>query len=185
MPYTFRSFRKPHVSKIREVTEGTIELRKLMGWSGQGGITTPFTNTVSLVSHFKRFESMEEIDQHFELDETLFPLIISGIKDRHYVAPDAVQFVLVLLVIIICLWWHVRAGSALGNAFKWRSTSSASVWGSAASNYSWTASLSGYRLCLRVPGPQISRRDARRQFGSAKIWQSKSRCARRRRRQDR
>ena len=66
MPYTFRSFRKPHVSKIREVTEGTIELRKLMGWSGQGGITTPFTNTVSLVSHFKRFESMEEIDQHFE-----------------------------------------------------------------------------------------------------------------------
>ena len=66
MPYTFRSFRKPHVSKIREVTEGTIELRKLMGWSGQGGITTPFTNTVSLISHFKRFESMEEIDQHFE-----------------------------------------------------------------------------------------------------------------------
>lgn len=66
MSYTFRSFRKPHISKIREVTEGTIELRKLMGWSGQGGITTPFTNTVSLVSHFKRFESMEEIDQHFE-----------------------------------------------------------------------------------------------------------------------
>tara|TARA_Y100000590_G_C15365486_1_gene880568 strand:- start:82 stop:696 length:615 start_codon:yes stop_codon:yes gene_type:complete len=66
MPYTFRSFRKPHISKIREVTEGTIELRKLMGWSGQGGITTPFTNIVSLVTHFKRFESMKEIDEHLE-----------------------------------------------------------------------------------------------------------------------
>lgn len=66
MPYNFRSFRKPHISKIREVTEGTKELRKLMGWSGQGGITTPFTNFVSLVSHFKRFDSMEEIDEHFE-----------------------------------------------------------------------------------------------------------------------
>ena len=64
------------------------------------------------------FISHHEIDQHLELDETLFPLIISGIEDRYYVAPEAVLLALDLLVIIICLWWHVRAGSALGNVPK-------------------------------------------------------------------
>ena len=64
MSYNFRSFRKPHISKINEVLEGTKELRKIMGWSGQGGITSPLSNPVSLISHFKAFESMEEIDEH-------------------------------------------------------------------------------------------------------------------------
>ena len=66
MSYNFRSFRKPHISKINEVLEGTKELRKIMGWSGQGGITTPLSNPVSLISHFKAFESMEEIDEHLD-----------------------------------------------------------------------------------------------------------------------
>ena len=44
------------------------------------------------------FISHHEIDQHLELDETLFPLIISGIEDRYYVAPEAVLLALDLLV---------------------------------------------------------------------------------------
>ena len=59
-----------------------------------------------------------EIDQHFELDENIIPLLSSGIEDRYYVSPEAVLFALDLLVIIICLWWHIRAGSALGNVPK-------------------------------------------------------------------
>jgi hypothetical protein len=58
-------------------------------------------------------------DQHFELDETLFPLIISGVKDRDYITPAAALCALVFPVIFTFLWWHgACAGSALGNAFK-------------------------------------------------------------------
>ena len=64
------------------------------------------------------FISHHEIDQHFERDENSIPLLSSGILDRHYIAPEAVLSDLVLLVIIICLWWHVRAGSELGNVPK-------------------------------------------------------------------
>ena len=65
------------------------------------------------------FKSHHEKDQHFEGDEKSIPLLSSGILDRHYIAPDAVQFALVLLGIIICLWWHgACAGSDLGNVAK-------------------------------------------------------------------
>ena len=64
------------------------------------------------------FKSHHEKDQHFEWDEDSIPLLSSGILDRHYVAPVAVLFALVLLVLTF-LWWHgVRAGSALGNVPK-------------------------------------------------------------------
>ena len=64
------------------------------------------------------FVSHHEIDQHFELDENIIPLLSSGIEDRYYVSPEAVLFALDLLVLTF-LWWHgVRAGSALGNVPK-------------------------------------------------------------------
>ena len=37
--YLFRSFRKPKVRTNIRSEDETIELRKLMGWTGHGGIT--------------------------------------------------------------------------------------------------------------------------------------------------
>tara|TARA_B100002052_G_scaffold234814_1_gene217964 strand:- start:143 stop:763 length:621 start_codon:yes stop_codon:yes gene_type:complete len=63
MAYIFRTFRKPLVGKQKEVLEGTIELRKLMGWTGMGAITQGFTNPTGFISHFRRFETLDEISE--------------------------------------------------------------------------------------------------------------------------
>ena len=63
MAYIFRTFRKPLVGKHQEVLKGTIELRKLMGFSGHGAITTAFTNPTGYITHFRRFETLNEISE--------------------------------------------------------------------------------------------------------------------------
>ena len=62
--YLFRSFRKPKLEHHYKILEETVELRKLMGWSGSGGITNGMLNPSGMVSHYKRFNSLDEIDKH-------------------------------------------------------------------------------------------------------------------------
>ena len=60
--YLFRSFRKPKLEHHYKIIEETIELRKLMGWTGHGGITNGMLNPSGMVSHYRRFDSLSDID---------------------------------------------------------------------------------------------------------------------------
>ena len=60
--YLFRSFRKPKLEHHYKIIDETIELRKLMGWTGHGGITNGMLNPSGMVSHYRRFDSLSEID---------------------------------------------------------------------------------------------------------------------------
>tara|TARA_B100000131_G_scaffold77815_1_gene74391 strand:+ start:247 stop:852 length:606 start_codon:yes stop_codon:yes gene_type:complete len=62
--YLFRSFRKPKLEHHYKIIDETIELRKLMGWTGHGGITNGMLNPSGMVSHYRRFDSLSEIDNH-------------------------------------------------------------------------------------------------------------------------
>ena len=62
--YLFRSFRKPKLEHHYKIIDETIELRKLMGWTGHGGITNGMLNPSGMVSHYRRFDNLSDIDNH-------------------------------------------------------------------------------------------------------------------------
>ena len=64
MSYIFRSGRKPILAHHKEIIDQTIELRKLMGWSGEGFITVGNLNPNGFITHLKSFDSLSDIDDH-------------------------------------------------------------------------------------------------------------------------
>ena len=64
MSYIFRSWRKPILAHQREIIDETIELRKLMGWSGKGFITVGNLNPNGYVTHLRNFDNLSDIDEH-------------------------------------------------------------------------------------------------------------------------
>jgi len=65
--YLFRSFRKPKLEHHYKIIDETIELRKLMGWTGHGGITNGMLNPSGMVSHYRRFDNLSDKDSAIKL----------------------------------------------------------------------------------------------------------------------
>ena len=64
---TIVSWRRPKINKIQEVIQGTLELRKIMGWNGNGCvIDSANSHEHNLMGHWARFDSREAATEMYE-----------------------------------------------------------------------------------------------------------------------